>query len=916
MWRGGAAAIVGRDDALGEIEAFLGGAFPGTLVLRGTPGVGKTTLWEAALATASARNVCVLRARPNEAESHLPLGCLGDLLEGTEDACASLPPAQATAIDVALFRADPVERQRDSRALGVAFRNVLRQLTRAQRVVVAVDDVQWMDPASLDVVAFAARRLVGEPVSFLFGERVDDERTGIASRLDGNDTYTVDLRGLSLGAIRRILLDRLGLELPRRGLRELHDWTGGNPLFALEVGRVLAERGVPEPGEPWPVPGDVHAVVRARIARLPKGTRELLLAAALLARPELDELRRILGLDLELDAAAAFDAGIARTESGTLVFAHPLYAGAVVALSGTSERRSMHRRLAEVVESEEERATHLALGSTGVDERIASQLAGAAESLYRRGACSGAVELSRHALRLTPPSLPVRPERLLALCQYMMVAGEAAQAHDLLTRELDALPEGIPRARAHLLLGDGRVTLAETAAHFAHIEEAAAQGRDDPSLVAAALARKAHFTAVARLERLPESEAWSLEALALARRGDTGLEHEALHALAWARVLQGRSIDDLRTHEDTSAHGSGEILRSLARVRAERHACRGEIEPARRILAGLADRARERGEEWSLAWLRLSHCELEIRAGEWQSAAAVLDGWEADPDETRSLEPARARCGAFVAAALGDVTDCERLAGEALAVESVWNRFEVERARALAALLAARPDEAVERLAPIHAHLEREGVTDPGVFPIASDLVDALVLAGRTGEAPAAVAALSRAGVELDHPWARLSAVRCDATLRLAEGDTSDTTVDAIWTAAAELEALGLHFDHARSLIALGRGARRLRRRAVARRAFEAAWESFEMHGASGWALAARAELERLSGRRSACDGSLTPSERRAVELAAQGLSNKEIAATLVVSVHTVEVHLSHAYRKLGVRSRGQLASTLATVPH
>jgi DNA-binding CsgD family transcriptional regulator len=901
--------IVGREAELAMLGSFLATP-PSALLLRGEPGAGKTTLWEAGVAMAEDQGLRVLRSRPSEAEAQLSLACLGDLLDGVEEeALAALPRPQSHALEVALLREAPGDAAPDPRAVAVALLGALRVLSRSQRVLVAIDDLHWLDAASRDALSFAARRLDREAVWLLLSQRPGSS-SPVVSGLERRGVRSLDLAGLSLGAVRSMLLRHLDLSLPRWALRRLHESTGGNALFAVEMGRVLAERGVPEAATPWPVPDDVQAVVADRISRLSPATRELLLAAALSARPDLETLRDVVGRELDREVTSASEAGIARVSDGTLAFAHPLHAAAVVALAGTDDLRSMHQRLATATHSAEERPLHLALGLSGPDENAAAELARAAYDTFARGAPSGAAELALHAVRLTPESSPDRPDRLLALCEYLMVAGEPTRAHALLARVLETLPEGRPRARAHLLLSDGRITLTETGDHFAHIEEAARHAHADPSLRAIALARRAQFTALACVARLSEAEAWSLEALELARQADASVEGEALQALAWTRALQGKPIDDLQIRFDALGDAT-EIVRSPTRVQAERHGYRGELDEARAILSDLASRAEARGEDWSLDWLRMNRCELELRAGDWSAAARILDAWSNDPDESLTLEPARARCRAFLASARGEIAECERRAAEALVVDSVWNRFEVARARSLAALLDGRPADAAALLGPIWAHLEREGVSEPGVFPIAADLVEALVLAADLHEAARIVDRLQLAAIEQNHPWALATASRCAATLRLATGGDASSAAE-LASAADALHGLGLRFDHARCLLALGRAERRLRRRAAARRTLERAAAAFDEQGATGWAELARLERDRISGRRPRGDDDLTPSERRVVELAARGLSNKEIAGSLTVSVHTVEVHLSHAYRKLGVRSRAQLAGRLA----
>jgi DNA-binding CsgD family transcriptional regulator len=206
-------------------------------------------------------------------------------------------------------------------------------------------------------------------------------------------------------------------------------------------------------------------------------------------------------------------------------------------------------------------------------------------------------------------------------------------------------------------------------------------------------------------------------------------------------------------------------------------------------------------------------------------------------------------------------------------------------------------------------HTVREGVADPGAFPVAPDLVEALVALGEHAEVAAVTNRLREVAEQQEHPWGRASAKRCDALVRLGQQQRYDEQAAAsLEQAAKDYKRLGFRFDGPRSLLALGRTQRRFKKWAAARSSLERAAVAFDEIGSPGWAEEARSELARVGGRRRAAAGELTPSEQRVVELAVEGLSNKEIARELFVTVNTVEAHLSHAYTKLGVRSRAQLA--------
>jgi DNA-binding CsgD family transcriptional regulator len=224
-------------------------------------------------------------------------------------------------------------------------------------------------------------------------------------------------------------------------------------------------------------------------------------------------------------------------------------------------------------------------------------------------------------------------------------------------------------------------------------------------------------------------------------------------------------------------------------------------------------------------------------------------------------------------------------------------------------LLAREPEPAAAALTEIWEHTRREGVADPGAFPVAPDLVEALVWLGRITEAEAVAGHVHELATSQHHPWGLAAAGRCAAVIALAPG-YGEPAAAQLAGAAASYGELGLGFDRARSLLWLGRETRRARKRAAARRLLTAACTEFGRLGSDGWAGQARAEID-LLGAKGAPPGELTPAELRVVELAAGGWSNKQIARRLSVAIHTVEVHLAHAYAKLGVHSRAQLASRL-----
>lgn len=906
--------LVGRERELAVLAEHLASdaasnAKPTGLVLLGEPGIGKTSLWEAGVAHARQRDVRVLAARPGDADAGLSFTGLADLLDGVRsEEVAELPAPQRHALEVALLRAEPGGAPVERRAVSAAFLNALRLLGARRRLLVAIDDVPSLDAPSVEAVAFAARRLRDAQVSFLLSRR-RGSRSPVERALDPPGPMRLELGPLSLGAVRAMLSQRLGLTLPRRALLRLVETVQGNPLYALELGRTLVERGGLETGVELPVPDVVDDLFAERLLGSPAEARRVLLAVALSGGLRPSEISAL------ADASAVEDA----VASGLLVLddervrpSHPLLAAAARRHSSARERRLVHRALAQVARDEVLRARHLALAARTADPDLADSVSSAAAAAVARGAMEEAIELAEHALRLTPREDPRHPERLLALAEYLEIAGEPARVVELLGERVDHLLAGRMRARACLLLGEAAP---DHETHQDLLSHALAESEGEPDLRAIALATRVILSTCDRVARLPEAQAWADEALAEARSAGRTHERRALHALAWVRILRGLPVDDL-VHGAPSMLDRGYLYEtSIDRPAAVRLAFRGQVEEARAAFVRLQALADERGEGRFEAVLHLQRCEIELRAGDCHAAAALLDEWnERTAMEDMGFE--RARIEALLAAVRGLDEDAARWAADAIARsglgESGWDGLEALRARGIAALLGREPGRAVENLGAVWEHTRREGVEDPGAFPVAPDLVEGLVELERLDEAAAVTARLGELAEAQDHPWGLATAGRCDALIRLASPAPDDAAAADLEAAAVSYAALGLRFDQARSLLALGRALRRRKRWAAARRALEESAELFQANGSTGWAKQARAETHRVGARRPGRKGDLTPAEERAVALAARGLSNKEIARALFVSVHTVEVHLSHAYAKLGVRSRAQLVRALA----
>jgi DNA-binding NarL/FixJ family response regulator len=901
--------IVGREAELTALDEFLrADGAQGALVLTGGPGIGKTTLWEAGVELARRGGLRVLSAKGSDSETQLSFAAIIDLLDGVDrEELGALPSPQFHALEAGLLRAEPSGDPPPPAAISVGFLSALRALAAQQPLLLAVDDVQWLDAASAEAVAFAVRRLEGHPVRFLFAKR--SRTSSMLERAYGTKgLHRIEVVPLSLGATQRLLRQRLALSLSRYVLRRVVEATLGNPLFALELGRALAARGPLGIGEDVPLPDTVEELLGTRVGALAAPARRLVLAVALSGELQTSQLAEI-GPPAALDDA--LDSGVLVVDGDRVRPAHPLFATAARTSAGVGVRRELHLVLAQLATDDESKALHLALATDRPDAELAATVAAAAAGAASRGARHKAVLLAEHALRLTHDSAAERSDRVLTLGGYLVAAGEKQRLTELLSPEVETLPRGAPRVQALLLLTEGVVGTNDEIRSY--LLEALQESGSDAVLRASVLVELVVNDVVIRIEGIPAAEASALEALEVARGAGPDLERPALQAVGWARALRGRAIDDLLDRFRAAASAPAYMAESPERVAGQRLVWRGEIEQARALLTPLLELADERGESYSYALQRLHLCQLELRVGNWDAVGGLLDEW-AESSE-RVMWPMYERCRALLAAGRGLPDEAERWAAETLAraeaTGTQWDRLEALRARGAAALLANEPARAAESLRAVWEHTRREGVDDPGVFPVAPELVEALVEVRELDEAKAVTARLRELAEAQDHPWGLATAKRCDAVLQLASG-YDEAAAAALEQAAAEYGLLGLRFDRARTVLTLGRGQRRAKKWGAARASLEQAVAELDELGSPGWTEQARSELARVGARRPQQTGELTPAERRVVELAADGLANKEIAQTLFVSVRTVEVHLKHAYAKLGIRSRTQLARRLS----
>ena len=384
---------------------------------------------------------------PVEAEARLSYTALGDLLDLE---LPPLPAPQERALDAALLRDRSEGPPPDRRAVSLAMLGVFRALASSGPVTIAIDDIQWLDAPSARVLSFAARRLRDEPIALLLALRSghDIERLGLGETTAS--TERLPIRPLPEGAMLRLLRNHIGDDLGHPVLLRLHRASQGNPFFALEIARALADRAIPsEPGEPVPVPDDLQQLLRARLGTLPSSAVEALVAAAAATRPTME---LVVGSAGDPDhalagIAEAEEADIIRVDGERIDFSHPLLGSTVYAAASTGTRRRVHARLAELVVDPEERARHLALAAPGPEPAVAEALDTAAWHASARGASDAAADLAELARKLTPPGdLAARVRRSVDAAVYQFDAGDAMRAFSLLEEAIEGADPGLGRA--------------------------------------------------------------------------------------------------------------------------------------------------------------------------------------------------------------------------------------------------------------------------------------------------------------------------------------------------------------------------------------------------------------------------------------------------------------------------------------
>jgi DNA-binding CsgD family transcriptional regulator len=919
--------LVGRESELEIVDRFLEAARagPAGLVLTGAPGIGKTELWREGQRRAASGGYRVLTARPVEVEASFSFAALGDLLGEADAFLNQLPAPQRRALEVALLRREdggPVE----PRAVAIATLSLLRALAAVGPILLAVDDVQWLDTPSLSVLEYAVRRLRTEAIAILATRREDstDHDVPLLRAVAGSAGARLPVKPLSLGAMHQLLHERIGPGLQRYTVLRVYEVSAGNPMVALEVARLLAEQGVhPRPGEELPVPVSVQALLAQRLSAVSPATLQVLAIAASLAQPSTELLARAAPRTAMPALEKASQAGLVEVIKGRVEFTHPLLRFVVRSGMSDAQRRQLHARLATLAEQSEERVRHLALSVDRADEGVAAQLESVALTVIARGAPVAGGELLEQAATLTPGTLMMEAaRRRLAAANASFLAGDARRCRTLLEDLLPALPHGRLRSEALCQLGLVRCFTDDVARGTELLEQSAGEASDDPERRFAALVT----LALGKASRLQIAECRQLleDALRLAESSghETGAT-EAMSSLSFWRFVTGdESFGDLlerakrRARVDPTVRltfgpdfWSAQILR-----------CTDQLQAASNEIQLVHARAEEQGDEGSLLPINNVVAEIDLAAGAWPSALQHA---------TESAEIA-ARYGFLAFSVLGHalrgvIQAHLGLEGDARASLATGSdaanqtgflsaTMYLRWARGFLELSRGNPKGADEQLGDIAAMTVAFGVVEPGAIPWHLDEVEALVALGRLDDAEALLVPYLEAAERRERRWCRAAGLRCRALLNAARGNLQSALDDA--RVAATLAEEGQRpFELARCLLVKGIVERRANNRAAATIDLRRAETLFERLEARLWLARARDELRRAEGKPHSGDA-LSATEFRVAKLAAEGRSNPEIAAALFMSRKTVEANLARTYRKLGVRMRVQLAGVLDGASH
>jgi class 3 adenylate cyclase/DNA-binding CsgD family transcriptional regulator len=934
-WRDEQPALLERGEELASVDAAIAAAQNGggkLVVIEGPAGIGKTSLLAEGRARAASSGLTVLYARASELEAAFSFGVVRQLFEAAVAAARtdeeSKPLAGAAAQAARLF--SPVESAEGSEEDVFALLHGLYWLTvnlaEPRPIVVAIDDVQWSDPPSLRWLAYLARRLEGVPVSVFATLRpIEDEHPLLAELLADPATMIVRPNALTAPSVSELVEQELGAGAEEAFCLACHHATGGNPLLLRELLRTLTAEDVPPLATSVSImerlaPDAVTRSVRLRLGQLPGEAGQLARAVAVLGdRAEREQAATLAGLERRQVAPAA--AALARVQllrpDPPFSFVHPLVGNAVYETIPTEEREAEHARaaglLAELAAPPEQVAAQLLLAPPESVPRAVELLREAAGRAIAEAGLESAVSYLSRALD-EPLGDEERGELLLELAAVEANLGVPTVIVHL-RDAVSLLPGPDKQAEASLALGHALYWAGDEEAGVEVLEHALAEHAH----LELELRRRLEAELVVNATRLPSQYERARQLLA---RLDVSVDEGP-----GARVLLAG-----QAYHETA--GGGDAKRAAASALSALTAMSDE-ERARNYTGGayallrtdrldegvglldatIAD-VRRRGAVFHFSSLSMTRAIFQYARGALVEAEA--DGraaLETLPHREVWFRPAAHGWLSQILVERGAIDEAASLldAVETRISSDAFSRAPLLRGRALVEGARGNHRDALARALELGEALAAFGHTNPSASYPAWRSLAALEqhALGETQDARA----LAQEEVTLARTWGVSSTLgRALRILGLIEG--GDSGIERIREAVALLEASPARLEHAYALANLGSALRRANQRAEAREHLRQALEIAQRSGATLLAEQAHEELIASGARprRIELSGSaaLTPSERRIAAMAAEGLSNRDIAQALFVTLRTVEMHLSNAFRKLGISSRTQLAAALA----
>ncbi|HEY3735666.1 MAG TPA: AAA family ATPase [Streptosporangiaceae bacterium] len=907
-------SLVGRDAEGAAVLAGLGTGEAGAraVLLVGEAGIGKTAVWDWATQQYRTAGGQVLLSRATAAEARLPWVGLTDLLRSVPDPITdSLPRLQGRALRAVALQSGGGGAG-DERIVGTAFHTTLQRMAETSPVLLAIDDVPDFDPASWRALLFALRRLDHSDVRFLGTVRGSEAGRLLGQSLPPDDWREIRLGPLSIAYLFELLRARIGVRLPRPLLVRIHTTAGGNPLYALELARALERLDrQPQAGVPLPLPSGLVALVEARIHSLRDDVRELAAATA--------ATWRFTGVDVNRDALdVAVRSGLVVVDTGddgvgVIRAAHPLLCAAAYNGLDVHSRRVLHQRLAASTEDPVERARHLALASPGPQEQVAAALDAGTAAALAAGVPDIGVELARLALDHTV-AVADRPPRLDRLADAQFRAGDSTGALATQAAAIRLTSDLPQRARRRIRLAEIATETTGWPSAVAEVQTAIAEAAGDPTVLAEAMLTLAAVTDDISLSYA--SAARAVELLEGLDQPDPQILSGALAQAAGARFRAGRGLDHDMFARAIAIERGHDYRRLSDRADANYAALlkyADELDTSETMLNALLDEARAAGDFSSIAYSVAHLVSIALWRGQITQGRAYADEHLTLATQG-DMAGQRAQAQYNLGLAMAYQGRLDEADGVFIALRddpstTGWILHRAHGGLGFTALSRGDAEAAVSHLDQWYAALSEMHFEEPGYSRSHLDYLCALVAAGRAADAASVLAVLTVQARRSGGRWAAVVARTGHALIDAQAGRLAQAQ-ESIEAALTWYRASPLRFDRARTLLIAGQISRRAKAKTVAHGLLDEARCEFRSFGAEAWEALAAAELARVNVRPRA-PAELTETEQRVAELVAAGLTNREAAARAFLAVKTVEAVLGRVYRKLGIRSRAELAARM-----